>query len=311
MKKNLLLLMLFSLLAGCVFAKPSDTPKANNSYIVWTLNKAEKDTIANSINMDSVQIAYFNRLINDTVRYENSLLQIELDSLRSELSAVRKKAEHGEYNKTKLWTRIMLFSMAFLVIAILFYLVLRLRGLRDEIVDVVRDSGRIKEWLNEFNNEKPSFRPVSKSYDNDIRSLQNENRELKNRVAALEDLLKERNNPSKVKHSSTTEQQPSSKTVETQKLLYADSIIDGEFSHVKEQENDDTVFVLTLKSESTASVAIFRKAYGKVIANASYLEGCEKQIIGNSSVVIVCEGEAEKGFNGKWKVVSPLKVEIR
>ena len=123
MKKNLLLLMLFSLLAGCVFAKPSDTPKANNSYIVWTLNKAEKDTIANSINMDSVQIAYFNRLINDTVRYENSLLQIELDLLRSELSAVRKKAEHGEYNKTKLWTRIMLFSMAFLVIAILFYLV--------------------------------------------------------------------------------------------------------------------------------------------------------------------------------------------
>ena len=106
-------------------------------------------------------------------------------------------------------------------------------------------------------------------------------------------------------------QQTSPKPIETQKLLYADSIIDGEFSHVKERENDDTVFVLTLKSESAASVSIFRQAYGKVIANPSYLEGCEKQIIGNSSVVIVREGEAEKGFNGKWKVVSPLKVEIR
>ena len=48
-----------------------------------------------------------------------------------------------------------------------------------------------------------------------------------------------------------------------------------------------------------------------MLANASYLEGCEKQIIGNSSVEIVREGEAERAFNGKWKVVSPLKVEIR
>ena len=83
------------------------------------------------------------------------------------------------------------------------------------------------------------------------------------------------------------------------------------FSHVKEQKNDDTIFVLKLKNENTASISIFEQAHGRVIANASFLEGCEKQIIGNSSVEIVREGKAERGFNGKWKVVSPLKVEIR
>lgn len=309
MKKDLLLLMIFSLLMD-VCAAPSTTAQ-KNSYIVLTYNEAAPDSTANSISMDSAQIAYFNRFINDPVRYENSLLQIEMDSLRSELLAVREKAELGEYTSTKLWVRILLFSMAFLLIAILLYLILRFRGLRDEIVDVVKGSGRIKEWLNDYKNDKPSTKIAPKSYDGDIRSLQNENRELKNRLAALEDMLKERNDSSDRERPMASEQQPSSGSVETQKLLYADSIIYGEFSHVKEQENDDTVFVLTLKSESAATVSIFRPAYSKVVANASYLEGCEKQIIGNSSVVVVREGEAEKGFNGKWKVISPLKVEIR
>lgn len=313
MKKDLLLLMIFSLLMGCVFAKTSETSKPKNSYIVWTCNRAEFDSTNHAINMDTIQIAYFNRFLNDSVRYyeRDSALRLEIESLRSELSAFKTKVEQGGYNSTKLWVRILLFSMAFLLIAILLYLVLRFRGLRDEIVDVVKGSGRIKEWLNDYKNDKPSTKIAPKSYDGDIRSLQNENRELKNRLVALEDMLKERNDSSDRERPMASEQQPSSGSVETQKLLYADSIIDGEFSHVKEQENDDTVFVLTLKSESAATVSIFRPAYGKVVANASYLEGCEKQIIGNSSVVVVREGEAEKGFNGKWKVISPLKVEIR
>jgi hypothetical protein len=151
---------------------------------------------------------------------------------------------------------------------------------------------------------------VPKSYDSEIRSLQNENRDLKNRVAALEDALR-KDVASGVESPVAANQQISSKPVETQKLLFADSIIDGVFSHVKEQENDDTIFVLKLKNENSATISIFKQAYGRVLANASYLEGCEKQIIGNSSVEIVREGEAEKGYNGKWKVVSPLKVEIR
>lgn len=304
--------MLFSLLAGCVFAKTSDTPKTKNSYIVWTLNKAEKDTTANSINMDSVQIAYFNRLINDSVRYENSLLQMELDSLQSELSAVREKAEQGEYNSTKLWVRLLLFVLTGIVLGLAIYVFFLQRDLNDDSKEIEKRKKEIEDLKKEIGKSNGNASNKDNvSIESEIRKAKEENHKLNRRLNDLEHMLKETDFSFDRESTYTSNQQPTSKSVETIKLLYADSIIDGEFSHVKEQENDDTVFVLTLKSESTASVAIFEKANGKVIANPSYLEGCEKQIIGNSSVVIVREGEAEKGFNGKWKVITPLKVEIR
>lgn len=321
MKKNLLLFMLFSLLAGCVFAKPSDTPKAKNSYIVWTLNKAEKDTTANSISMDSVQIAYFNRFIGDSIRYyeRDRLIQSELDFLRSEVSEVREKAAQGEYNSTKLWVRLLLFVLAGIVLGLAIYVFFLQRDLNDDsngIENLKKEIEKRKKEIEDLKKEigKSNGNASNKdivSIESEIIKVKEENHKLNNRLKDLEHMLKETDLSYDRESAYTPNQQPTSKYVETQKLLYADSIIDGEFSHVKEQENDDTVFVLTLKSESIASVSIFRQAYGKVIANASYLEGCEKQIIGNSSVVIVREGEAEKGFNGKWKVVSPLKVEIR
>lgn len=313
MKKIELILLLFFCVFGVYAAKQNNTvPK---KYLVLELNKADRDTInRNVINMDTLQIAAFNYLINDPVPYykRDTILQESLELLRNDINGFRDEVKNGEYNATEQWVRILLFSLAFLLVVIVLYLVLRLRGLRDEIVDVVTDSGRIKEWV-KSNGERPSVSvtPVSKSYDGDIRSLQNENLDLRNRVATLEDMLKERNTLSGMESSSTPNQQTSSKSVEAQKLLYADSIIDGVFSHVKEQENEDTVFVLRLKSETDASITLYKGAYNKVLANASYLEGCDKQLIGNDSVEIVREGKAEKGFNGKWKVVSPLKVEIR
>lgn len=264
------------------------------------------DTTPNSVNLDSVQIALFNRFLNDSVPYYKSdeLLRSDLDSLQGKVLKIQEKAENGEYSGMNLWARILLFSLAFLLAACALYVILRLKGLRDEVVDVVTGSGRIKEWLRD-NFSKSSTSALPKSYDSEIRSLQNEHRDLKNRVAVLEDALRRKESLVAAKQQTPTE------PVETQKLLYADSIIDGAFSHVREQEDDDTIFVLKLKNENSASISIFKQAFGRVLANASYLEGCEKQIIGNSSVEIVREGEAERGFNGKWKVVLPLKVEIR
>lgn len=306
------LILILTMGAFCAYAKTQTTAaKQKNTYIVLSPNKAEMDKMPNTVNMDSAQIALFNCFLNDSVLYykTDSILRSELDSLRGKVSGIQAKAENGEYGGTKLWVRIMLFSLAFLLAVCVFYVILRLKGLRDEVVDVVKGSGRIKEWLQD-NFSKSSTSMVSKSYDSEIRSLQNENRDLKNRVAALEDTLRKNVAPG-VESPVVANQQISSKPVETQKLLYADSIIDGMFSHVKEQENDDTIFVLKLKNANSATISIFKQAYGRVLANASYLEGCEKQIIGNSSVEIVREGEAERAFNGKWKVVSPLKVEIR
>lgn len=307
-KVELILLMVFCIVG---IAIPKDT--APKKYLVLEFNRAEKDTINHSvINMDSAQIANFNFFIKDPVPYykRDTIMQDSLKSLRNDFIDFQAEAKSGAYSNTMLWVRILLFSLAFLLIVIVLYLVLRLRGLRDEIVDVVTDSGRVKEWLKN-SAEKQLITPVSKSYDGDIRSLQNENRDLKNRVATLEDMLKKRNTSSDMESPATYSQRSSSRPVDTQKLLYADSIIDGVFSHVREYENDDTVFVLRLKNDTNASIMLYKGAYNKVLANASYLEGCEKQILGSNSVEIAREGEAEMGSNGKWRVVTPLKVEIR
>jgi len=307
-KVELILLMVFCIVG---IATPKDTPP--KKYLVLELNKAEMDTTNPSvINMDSTQIANFNAFIKDPVPYykRDTILQNSLKSLRNDFDGFQDEVKTGKYCITMLWVRVLLFSLAFLLVVNVLYLVMRLGGLRDEIIDVVKGSGRIKEWLNN-SSEKPSIVPVSKSYDNDIRNLQNENRDLKKRVATLEDMLKGKNASSGIESSSYTQQQTSSRPVETQKMLYADSIIDGVFSHVWEYENDDTVFTLRIKNDTNASITLYKGAYNKVLANASYLEGCEKQILGSNSVVIAREGEAELLGNGKWKVVTPLKVEIR
>lgn len=95
--------------------------------------------------------------------------------------------------------------------------------------------------------------------------------------------------------------------------MYADAIIDGYFVRVREIPNEDSIFVLHLNREDSAAFEIYESAYKRVVANPSFLEGCEKQIIGESSQLeIVTKGMAQKDFsNGKWKVINKLNVIIR
>lgn len=282
----------------------------SKQYFVLKYNEVNMDTSKHVCNMDSIQIDYLNHFLTDTIRYyeRDNAIQTDIDSIKNECAVFQEKVKSGEYNSTKPWVRLLLFSLTFLLIVSIFYLVLRFRRLRDEIVDVVKGSGRIKEWLNN-SIEKKSQPTMTKSYDYEIRNLQNENRDLKDRLSALEDALRNNSASSGIEPPSLTVPSSSSRIVE--KLLYSDSIIDGVFSHVREHENDDTVFVLKLKNDTNASITLYKGAYNKVLANASYLEGCEKQILGTDSVEIVREGEAEMSSNGKWKVVIPMKVEIR
>lgn len=264
---------------------------------------------------DSLQI-----IVRDSNHYKtrDEELQAKLDTMQkdqgsfdSRLTAIEnfKGTVEGKLSDTQLWIRVLLFGLAFVMIVVLVAIIWLVRGLESEIVTVVTDNnGEIKKWVKRIA-EKPSIASMPKSYDSEIRGLQKENRDLKERIVELEDDIRLLKKKPDVK----VEEQQSvmSRSVESQKLLYADSIIDGEFSHVWERENDDTVFVLTKKTETRASININKRAYNKVLANASFLDGCDKQIVDNHIVVIQCEGEAERGSDGKWKVVSPLKVELR
>lgn len=249
----------------------------------------------------------------EPIKKDIQALKVDMDSINVRLMKQREVNETAGgllegYNKNKLLVLIALIALAILLIVSVLYFVLRFNGLREEIVDVVTGSNRIKKWLDN-NTEKPSIIPVQKSNDGEIRNLQNENRDLKKRVTQLEDFIREWG---KKNESIVLDQTPvSPKPVESQKKLFADSIYNEVFLRVRQQENDDTLYVLKLKSETLATYTLYERAYDRVIANTSFLEGCEKQVVGNSSVEIIREGEAEKGADGKWKVVTPLKIEIR
>ena len=257
----------------------------------------------------------FMSFVEDSLHYKtrDKEIQSNLDSIYNQcilpLNTAMQEVKSGSYNNTMSWVRILLFVLAFVMIVFLLVIIWLIKGLEDEIVSVVTDdNGNIKKWVKRIT-EKPSITPVQKSYDSEIRDLQKENRELKNRINELEDNIWALKNKPEAR---VIEQQTiPSKPVDSIKLLYSDSIIDGWFCHVWAQENDDTIFVLKLKSENHAIFTVFNQAYNKVLANASYLDGCDKQVLNSNTVDILSEGEAVREANGKWKVVSPLKVELR
>ena len=275
----------------------------------------EKDNI--TITLDSVQYNRMMSFFNDTtVPYTkiDSILFSEMDSLRSILNEQENKVSQLissiEEKKTvggaPLWVVIVLAILTILFILLSVYVYIRQNKLRKRVISIVKNSQTIKEWL-DMGYEKKKPLVTQKSYDREIGALQSENRDLKNRLAALEDALRTK----ETTVSTEPNQGQSARTPIAPRMLYADSIIDGVFSHVREQENEDTVFLLKLRNDNAASITIFKLAYSKVLANPSYLEGCEKQVIGHNSVEIIQEGEAEMTPNGKWRVVSPITVEIR
>ena len=286
-------------------------------FVIGSANAKEAVNISrpnvdvDAVNIDSVQL----------VSLADSLEQLKtkVDAIELTIHGIGDKAENGEYNSTQLWVRMMLFSLAFLLVLTILYVVFRFVRLRDKVVDIVKDSGRIKDWFDDrisksVSKSYSSVMPKSQETEN-IRNLQNECLDLRNRVAQLEDIVKEmaaKSSPAKDENKAKQKQNVQSNNAPIQKCLYADSIINGYFSHVRETPDDDTFFILQLKNEATSKIGIYPQAQGKILANpSSYLEGCEKQIIGNSSVFVTKEGESVCDENGKWKVVSPLKVEIR
>ena len=301
---------------GELGGEPSKPKKKSKAQI--EAEKRTKDSLQRVIQYNTFMSFVEDSLhykVKDAVKYKtrDEEIQSNLDSIYNKcilpLNTAMQNVESGTYNNTMSWVRILLFVLAFVMFVFLLVIIWLIRGLEDEIVSVVTDNnGEIKKWVKRIN-EKPSITPVPQSYDSEIRDLHKENRELTNRISELEDSIRALKNKPETR---VIEQKTiPSKPVDSLKLLYSDSIIDGWFCHVWAQENDDTIFVLKLKSENHATFTIFNQAYNKVLANASYLDGCNKQILNGDTVDVLSEGEAVREANGKWKVVTPLRVELR
>ncbi len=93
------------------------------------------------------------------------------------------------------------------------------------------------------------------------------------------------------------------------RTLYADSIVNGVFNRTKETADQDTVFILHLRTNNSARFSIYTPAQPRILANPAFLEGCEKQVLTNATrVVITTEGEAIRQADGKWQITKKLEV---
>ena len=103
-----------------------------------------------------------------------------------------------------------------------------------------------------------------------------------------------------------------SQTVSSVRKYYAESIQDNRYVKVKELQTEDAIFEITVKPDkNTATVTICKAALGKVLANPSFLDGCDKQVSGNTSVNVEEEGTVERTDDNRWIVRKQIKVVLK
>lgn len=188
---------------------------------------------------------------------------------------------------------------------------------------------------------KGAFEQLELEYSNKETQLKNENKKLMDKIAHLQsneksleskaqqyfeenialgekidDLMSSHN------HIIITQQDGNITTEYSQQIeclnqdsscLFSDAIIDGYFVKVHDTPNDDAIFTLNLRGENIAEFTIYQASIQRVLANPSYLDGCDKQIVGNSSKLeIISKGQAQKdASNGKWKVTKKMNILIK
>ncbi|MBO4738367.1 MAG: hypothetical protein J5606_02270 [Bacteroidales bacterium] len=238
----------------------------------------------------------------DSLKQACYTLQKQVDSLGTLLvkcqEQLNNENENGNIGAKISW----LFVIVFLIIgALAVYIVIVRKKQRENIIKTVLDSGRLKDWRNaaEVTIDKSQLMSAPKSYDSEISDLQK-------RIADLEDIEKQH------KKNNTEPDKEQGKSIKPEeKKLYAVSIIDGYLQRVKDSANEDTVFELCLKGTSKADITIYKSAYEKILDNPTHLEGCDKQIVGKTSIKVEQVGEAVTDDNGRWRVVKPLKVLVK
>ena len=72
--------------------------------------------------------------------------------------------------------------------------------------------------------------------------------------------------------------------------------------------DEDTIFELTETSPNRYQIGIYPPAYARILANPSFIDGTNKQVIGFDTVLVKEYGIAEMDANGKLIVITPPSV---
>jgi hypothetical protein len=113
------------------------------------------------------------------------------------------------------------------------------------------------------------------------------------------------------------QQMERSKFVQTQgssfSIAYCDSIINGYFNRLSDSPDDDTIFEMYMQNTSYAKFTLHAAAYRRIIANPSFIDGCDKQVLPDAQNVKVRRGDegiAQRQTDGRWKIIKKLNVII-
>lgn len=162
-----------------------------------------------------------------------------------------------------------------------------LQGMIDDLEDKVQG----------LTKEKEELESQKSNWEREKRSLEQELTGLRNKKAPVAPIA------------------PSPKPAPPQpQSLYADAIVNGKFNRVKEQPDPaETNFELRLDSPTatSAKIYIYSGAERRILANPAFLEGCDKQILGNSRVETTHPGLAQKEGENNWVVTKKPEVIIR
>lgn len=280
------------------------TPNEVKVFVVDTVRYGDNETVIvvhntdtiqepnNAVLLDSAMMERLKMMVRDKMNYRD-----EIDKIKENLQGSEEPEKGNVAEKGKL------FDLKMILIIVLFlafagYVFWKEKWGKKRIRDVVKRDCR--SWVMEVASgvvmsNAPS---VQRSYDSDIR-------ELKHRVEKLE------NGDGIQQGSKSKVVQREERAVPKNGVLYSSSIVNGAYHRPQEQPDVDTIFELRHDGGSKATVTIYGNAYNKILTNPSFLEGCEKQVLGHTKLTVTQEGSAIKDANGKWEVRTPIKVEIR
>lgn len=248
----------------------------------------------------------------------------ELESIQTSEPKPKGTGVNGNHEEEKLSSS---FSWVWLLLGILFGAVLGVFLFNVLYVKkIIEEQERINTELSRRNQtlyrEKSSESSELSRLRLKIQGLEREKEKILNENIALGEKIdrlkaaQSNTNKTRITEShpiTTSTSQVSNQQSEPSTVLYADAIIDDYFVKVRETPSEDSIFVLQLNGKNSADFEIYTNAYFKVVANPSYLDGCEKQILSETKQIeVLSKGYAQQvDANGKWKVINKLNVIIR
>jgi hypothetical protein len=180
---------------------------------------------------------------------------------------------------------------------------------RSELVALLKQNDELKDTLNDIKKRIQNLEREKAELNNKLNEIEHQLNPLKPQIISPPDKTQQINYmPLIVEPRPTTEKL---NPVEP-KQLFADAIINSEFHRITEQPNSDTVYELRLfNSLKKATFIVFVGAYQRVIKNADFVDGCDKQKLASPSQNIEVEnGIAELNDSGKWRITKKATVKF-